>query len=308
MKGLITTVVGSYPVQPTKADLLKSLHGKDPYVDCIAEAVKDQIKAGVDVISDGQTRADMIRLVTQKLKGFRDDGKGRIRVVGKIEPKDEIVTKDFLYAKRFADDKALVKGILTGPCTIASFLQNEHYKDPKELVLDLAGAIALEAKRLSAHGAAMVQLDEPIFSAGGDLELGRDTTGTVFDAVDVPLILHVCGDAAPAYPALLDFPVDILDHEFSTNPRLLEEINEYNIDKRIGYGCVDSSSEKVESVAVIRKRIENALEYFKPEDLLIDPDCGLRNIGRESAFAKLKNMCEAVKEIKEPPRKRHRRR
>lgn len=295
-EGLITTVIGSYPVQPTKAELVSALYGKDPFLKCIDESVNDQIAAGVDIISDGQVRADMIRLVTAKLKGFRDDG-GRIRVAEKIEYNGDIVTKDFIHAKNAADDKALVKGILTGPCTLASFLKNEYYADAKTLIFDLADALALEARNLCENGAAMIQIDEPIFAAGGDLELGKQTTSIIARAVDVPLALHVCGDVSPAFPALLDFEVDILAHEFSTNMRLIEELSEYNFDKKLGFGCVDSKSERVESVAEIKKRIERALQQFKPQDLLINPDCGLRNLSRECAFGKLKNMCLAAGEF-----------
>ncbi|MBC7219587.1 MAG: methionine synthase, partial [Hadesarchaea archaeon] len=35
-----------------------------------------------------------------------------------------------------------------------------------------------------------------------------------------------------------------------------------------------------------------------PEQLWIDPDCGLKTRSREEAVAKLKNMVEAVKRIR----------
>jgi len=68
--------------------------------------------------------------------------------------------------------------------------------------------------------------------------------------------------------------------------------------KMLGYGCVDSSSEEVETVQQIKKRIEKGVEYFDPKILLIDPDCGMRMRSRESAYWKLKNMCEAAKEVR----------
>ncbi len=36
----------------------------------------------------------------------------------------------------------------------------------------------------------------------------------------------------------------------------------------------------------------------KPKAMLIDPDCGMRMRSRNMAFAKLKNMCEAAKEVR----------
>ena len=48
----------------------------------------------------------------------------------------------------------------------------------------------------------------------------------------------------------------------------------------------------------IKKRIEKGVEYFDPKILLIDPDCGMRMRSRESAYWKLKNMCDAAKEVR----------
>ncbi|HUW86215.1 MAG TPA: methionine synthase, partial [Methanoregula sp.] len=59
-----------------------------------------------------------------------------------------------------------------------------------------------------------------------------------------------------------------------------------------------SSSDRVESVAEIKKRIEKGIEIFDPRIMLIDPDCGMRMRSREIAFAKLKNMTTAAKEVR----------
>jgi 5-methyltetrahydropteroyltriglutamate--homocysteine methyltransferase len=62
----------------------------------------------------------------------------------------------------------------------------------------------------------------------------------------------------------------------------------------IGFGVVDSSSEKIDSVEEIYSRILKATDLFDPAKILIDPDCGLRMHTRETAFAKLKNMVSAA--------------
>ena len=137
---LTTTVVGSYPTTPTKKELMQSVYGKDPFLKSIQGAVEDQTAAGVGIISDGQTRGDMIRIITQRVGGFSDEG-GVIRVVDGFYRKGDIVTEDFRYAKKIAGETR-VKGIMTGPVTIAIFVKNEHYKDKRDLVLDLACAVA----------------------------------------------------------------------------------------------------------------------------------------------------------------------
>ena len=76
-KVLATTVVGSYPV--VKGGGLKSLF--DPLHAAVETAVADQIGAGIDIISDGQVRGDMIGAFTAKLPGIREQ-----EVIGKIQP------------------------------------------------------------------------------------------------------------------------------------------------------------------------------------------------------------------------------
>ena len=89
--------------------------------------------------------------------------------------------------------------------------------------------------------------------------------------------------------------------------RCLEAVREVDRDllsrrdltgRMLGFGCVDSTTDRIESTAEIRKRIEKGVEIFDPKILLIDPDCGMRMRTREAAFAKLKYMCDAAKEVR----------
>ncbi|MDD3622577.1 MAG: methionine synthase, partial [Methanofollis sp.] len=66
-KVLPTTVVGSYPVVKTGG--LRSL--LDPLKGAVETAVADQVRAGVDIISDGQVRGDMITAFVSRLPGIR---------------------------------------------------------------------------------------------------------------------------------------------------------------------------------------------------------------------------------------------
>src|SRR5512138_3853451 len=105
---LITTVVGSYP---TDIDV----HSEDDARKAIEIAVNDQIKAGISVISDGQVRADMVGIFAMNMRGYRHES-GRYHITGRIESPDTPATvQDYLYAKKAAGGKVVVKGIVTGP-------------------------------------------------------------------------------------------------------------------------------------------------------------------------------------------------
>ncbi|MCK9580274.1 MAG: methionine synthase [Methanoregula sp.] len=290
-KVLATTVVGSYPV--VKAGGLKSLF--DPLAGAVETAVSDQIGAGIDIISDGQVRGDMIGAFASKLPGIREQ-----EVIGKIQPAAGAITAG---DTKFARSKfPKVKGIITGPTTLAHglHLSTPMYRNKEEVALDLAAALVVEARSLEAAGVTLLQIDEPILSTGtADLAIAKQAVEMIGSSVHIPICMHVCGNLGNVLDELLKFNVNVLDFEFSTNANNLDILSRRDLDgKMLGYGCVDSSIEEVETVQEIKKRIQKGVEYFDPKILLIDPDCGMRMRSRESAYWKLKNMCDAAKEVR----------
>ena len=290
-KVLATTVVGSYPVVKTGG--LKSIF--DPLAGAVETAVTDQMNAGIDIISDGQVRGDMIGAFTSKLPGIREQD-----VIGKIQPASGAITvADTKYARsKFPK----VKGIITGPTTLAHGLHisTPMYRNKEELALELAAALVVEARALEASGVALLQIDEPILSTGiADLAVAKQAVELIGSAVRIPICMHVCGNLGNVLDEILKFNVNVLDFEFSKNPGNLDILSRRDLEgKMLGFGCVDSSSEEVETVQEIKRRIQKGVELFDPKILLIDPDCGMRMRSRESAFWKLKNMCDAAKEVR----------
>jgi 5-methyltetrahydropteroyltriglutamate--homocysteine methyltransferase len=290
-KVLATTVVGSYPV--VKGGGLKSLF--DPFHSAVETAVADQIAAGIDIISDGQVRGDMIQAFASKLPGIKGQ-----EIFGKVQPASGPITVgDTKYALTKAPK---VKGIITGPTTIAHGLHvnTPMYRNKEELALDLAAALVPEAKALESAGVTLLQIDEPIFSTGmADLAIGKQAIEIITTALRIPTCMHVCGNLGNVLDEILKFNVNVLDFEFSNNPANLDLLSRRDLGGRmIGYGCVDSSTDKIESIAEIKKRIEKGIEVFDPRIMLLDPDCGMRLRSREAAFAKLKHMCEAAKLVR----------
>lgn len=284
---LPTTVVGSYPV--VKGRGLRAL--LDPLRPALETAITDQVNAGVDIISDGQVRGEMIQVFTTHLPGVRGQ-----QVIGKVLPAAGPIT---VQDTRFALTKTrYVKGILTGPSTLAHGLQlaTPHYRSRDELVPDLAAALVVEAIALEEAGVAMLQIDEPIFSTGvADLDVGKKAVELIADQVSVPVALHTCGDLSRVIDRVLSIRVDIHDCEFATCPANLNLFSSRDLGKKqVGLGCLDSSSDTVESVDAIARLIRNGVDRFGAERLLVDPDCGMRMRTREAAYAKLAHMVEAT--------------
>ncbi|MDD1715406.1 MAG: methionine synthase [Methanolinea sp.] len=288
---LPTTVVGSYPVVPGKG-ISRFL---DPFSHSVRIAVEDQIAAGIDLISDGQVRGDMVRVFTSRLPGIRGQ-----EVTGKILPSSGAITlRDTRYA---LSRHRFVKGILTGPTTLshALHISTPMYRDRNEVALDMAKALKEEASSLERAGVCMIQVDEPILSTGAaDMEAARNALEVVTSGLSIPVSLHVCGDLSKVIDFLLAIPVDVLDIECAKSPANLDLLDRRDLcGRRIGLGCVDSTSNDVEPIDVIRSRIRHGIDLLGPDSLFIDPDCGLRMLSRESASLKLSRMSAATREVR----------
>jgi 5-methyltetrahydropteroyltriglutamate--homocysteine methyltransferase len=288
---LPTTVVGSYPV--VKGRGISSLF--DPYRHAVKIAVADQLAAGIDIISDGQVRGDMVNMFTGLIPGIRGD-----EVIGPVSPASGPITvNDTHYA---LSEASRVKGIITGPTTLSFALHiiTPTYRNRGELALDLSRVLAREAELLEAAGVTILQIDEPILSTGiADIRNAADAIQYTTRGLSIPVCLHVCGDISSILDELLSFPVSILDFEFARSPANLSLCREFDFGKKmVGFGCVDSANPYVEPVSLIQDRIGSALTVFSPEQLLIDPDCGLRMLQREAAAHKLGHMVEAVQSVR----------
>lgn len=284
---LPTTVVGSYPAEPRRT--LRSL--LDPYHEAVCRAVDAQISAGITIISDGQVRGDMIGTFASRLPGIR--GKD---VIGRVMPPDLPITiKDTRYA---LSRHPHVKGILTGPSTLSYglHLNTSNYRSRDELIPDIAAALSVEGRALGDLNISMLQVDEPIFSTGiADLDLGRRAIEQIVRNVQVPVCLHVCGPLSRIIDDLVRMPVQVLDFEGSVDPENFASLSVRDLQgKYIGFGCVDSSRTEVEEVNTVISRIRSGVDVLGPERILPDPDCGLRMLPQDVAYAKLSRLCEAV--------------
>src|SRR5579863_1472941 len=109
---LLTTVVGSYPT----ADL--------PPRRAVRWVVEEQIAAGIELIADGQVHGDMIATFAERIPGIQqaDDGVWEVRAA-LDQPAMPITVGDYALAERVAAGRATVKGVITGPVTLALALR-----------------------------------------------------------------------------------------------------------------------------------------------------------------------------------------
>lgn len=322
---MLTTVVGSYPANKHPPSswgqkISSFLGSHDPYHRALEIAVQDQVEAGVNLISDGQVRGSMVELFARSIPGMEytegisrinkkinpvinsigaSDLKKALKIANSLEPSFK-KSANILRGNEFAKDVYGVKGIITGPTTMVLSSRIEGFyrqKDRSQTIMDMARVMKKEALDLQNAGAAYIQVDEPFLSTGmADLKIAYQAMEIIGQELKIPLAMHVCGDISNVISEILKFPVDILDFEFAgnhTNLSLLE-----NVDlgvKKIGFGCIDTKALQVESTEEIYRLINKGMDMIGDEKMIIDPDCGMRMLNRESSLQKLKNMTEAVK-------------
>ncbi len=318
-----TTVVGSYPKMPQAEEAIKRRKAgeisEEEFLDLVKPAVRDVVNdyvwAGVDIISDGeQARDDMVVYFAERLGGYGRGDWVRVFdnvyfkkpiVTGKVEWLRPMILDHWEYATSISMGRP-VKAIITGPYTMVEWSFDIHYRDKRELVLDLAKVVRRELEELVKRGAKYVQVDEPALSTRPwreDAELLKEALDIVFKGLDAKRIVHICfGRLERIIPYILDYPVDQFDLEMkNSNFRLLPFLKEYGYNKELGFGVVDVHIHQVESVKEIEEAIDKLMktDIVGPEKTYIKPDCGLKRQQRETARLKLKNMVEAAKRARE---------
>lgn len=317
-RGLWTTTVGSFPKPPhlekarnqfARGEIsAEQLHALER--DATIEVIRSQEEIGLDILVDGELyRGDMTTYFAELMQGFQISNP--VRSYGNRYYRKPVATGPVRRTKPWTVDwwkfaqsqtKKPVKGMLTGPYTMMDWSFNEHYPSREALAMDLAEAIREEAMALAEAGAQFIQVDEPAISVRPEeLKLAVKALGRAVEGVKAKTITHICyGDFDVIYPALLDLPVDMIDLEMANSRYdLLDRFRQHRFTKEIGYGVLDVHSHRIETKEEIKQGILRGLEILKPEQMYIDPDCGLKTRTVEEAKEKLAVMVAAVREVRE---------
>lgn len=290
-----TTVIGSYPSEINSLEFIDKYYQNKQisWEKYIKNAVDDMVNAGINIISDGQTRDPFVNIYLRKIKGCRI--RARPEVIDQVEFEKPITVGDIKYVKKIVPKKTKIVGLLAGPYTLTKSCVDMYYHDEKALSFDLARVLQKEAELLQKH-VDLISIDEPFFSISMP-DYANDLIKIVTSKVKCKKRLHVCGDVSKIIPMLLDMPVDILSHEFKAQPKLFEHFKDYSMNKEICLGCIRSDKKRVESTKEIRNHIIKGKALFDGKISQLAPDCGLKHIPRENAFKKLVNLVKAGEEV-----------
>jgi 5-methyltetrahydropteroyltriglutamate--homocysteine methyltransferase len=336
---LRTSVIGSYPFPAwlefacQHLDQFGTADRTELIDDAVCIALRDQIEAGLDVITDGeQTRLDFNLSFYGFLEGLELEGasprrfgppahdqRGKHKVIGELRaPRGLGTVEDFERLKRLAPpgSGAVLKASVPGPYTLSGrLLPNAQYPDRYALTEALLPMVRAELEALVKAGCREITVDEPSMSCYAHREDPKRFVD-IFNRTVEPVVgrtrlsTHLCfgnykGRAVgprryqPMFPAFLDLHVDEVHLEMASREfaelDLLRAVTN-RLDAAVG--IIDVKSYYVETPEEIARRVRLCLAHAPADRLSFAPDCGLSQTARWAAKSKLKNMVEGVRLIR----------
>jgi 5-methyltetrahydropteroyltriglutamate--homocysteine methyltransferase len=328
---LPTSLVGSYPqpewlidrarlskqVPRVRADLWLVAPDKLEAAqdDATILAIRDQERAGLDIISDGEQRRESYsNRFAIALDGIDIEQPGTVinrngrpipvpRIVGPIRRPRPIELRDLTMLR--ANTGRAVKATLPGPFTMGKQAQDDYYKDEEAVAFAYAEAVNAEIKDLFAGGADVVQIDEPWMQQHPDAarRYGLKALDRVLDGVAGTVAVHLCfGYAAVVHdkpsgysflPELEGCKAQQISIE-AAQPKLDLKVLKQLPSKTIILGVIDLSDMTVETPQIVAARIRAALAQVPAERLVVAPDCGMKYLPRAVAFGKMKAMADGA--------------
>jgi 5-methyltetrahydropteroyltriglutamate--homocysteine methyltransferase len=329
---LETTVVGSYPQPNWLIDRAK-LGSKVPRVrapeiwrieekyleeaqdDATLVAIRDMERAGIDIITDGEMRResysnrfatalDGVDIVNPGTTINRTGARSVVpRIAGPIRRLRPVEVRDVEFLRKNTSKR--IKITLPGPFTMTQQAQDDHYKDEEALAMAFAAAVNEEVKDLKAAGADVIQLDEPWLQARADraARYGVKAINRALQGIEGTTVVHLCFGYAAAVkdkpsgysflPQLVDSAASQISIE-AAQPKLDLAVLKDLGRKSVMVGVIDLGTSAVETPEEVARRIRAALKHVPADRLVLAPDCGMKYLARDVAFAKLKSLTEGA--------------
>ena len=220
---------------------------------------------------------------------------------------------------------------------------DKAYPSQDALAQDIVKVLREEVDELKAAGCQYIQFDEPVLTEAAFKRDTKERTfmcasmgGSSGDAAKellwasrlmnqvtqgfdgVNLGMHVCrgnwsrkeetllqGAYDPLMPYMMIMKLDQLVLEFAT-PRAgdLKVFDQFKNQRQIGLGVVNPRTDEMESPDFVVQKTKEALNYFKPEQIYLNPDCGFGTFAErpmnppDKAFQKLQVMTEGAARLR----------
>jgi 5-methyltetrahydropteroyltriglutamate--homocysteine methyltransferase len=281
-------------------------------------AIRFQEEIGLDVLVHGEfERNDMVEYFAAQLEGFAFTRNGWVQSFGSRCVKPPILFGDVSrprpmsvelsrYAQSLTDRP--VKGMLTGPVTMLhwSFVRDDLA--PAEVCTQIALAVRDEVADLEGAGLRVVQVDEPALREGLPLRaverpaylqwaVDAFRLATAGAADETQIHTHMCyAEFGEILDAVARMHADVISIEAArSGMEVVESFAGRQYPNDIGPGVYDIHSPRVPAIAEIEDCLNRALETFTPDQLWVNPDCGLKTRSWAEVEESLTNLVAAAR-------------
>ena len=324
-----TTTISSFPQTPEIRKARASLRSGQLSPTAYQRFLKKEIEAvirfqeeiGLDVLVHGEAeRNDMVEYFGEQLEGYISTTNGWVQsfgtrvvkppiIFGDISRPEPMTVKWAAYAQSLTDKP--VKGMLTGPITMLewSFVRDDQPR--RDTCRQLALAIRDEVLDLEKSGIRIIQVDEPAMREGLPLrradwadylawavECFKLSVAGVTDRTQIHT--HMCyADFNDIIESIGEMDADVISMEASrSGMELLSAFGEYSYPNQIGPGVYDIHSPRLPSSDEMKALLGKALDVLRPDQVWVNPDCGLKTRSWEEVRASLGNMVDAARSLR----------
>ena len=325
-----STTIGSYPQTAEIRSARKRLREgeidwltyKGLMQEEIQRVISFQEEIGLDVLVHGEPeRNDMVQYFGEQMEGYVFTENAWVQSYGSRCVRPPIIFGDVLRPSQMTVDwityaqsltERPVKGMLTGPVTMLqwSFVRDDQPR--ADTCKQLALAIRDEVADLEAAEVKIIQVDEPAIREG--LPLRKDrwdeylswavhcfrlSTAVVEDQTMIQT--HMCySDFGDIMEHIQAMDADVLLIEAArSRMALLHEWERTGYTNDIGPGVYDIHSPRVPPTEEMAELLRAAARVLKPEQLWVNPDCGLKTRAWPETEESLRNMVDAARQLRE---------
>jgi 5-methyltetrahydropteroyltriglutamate--homocysteine methyltransferase len=324
-----TTTIGSFPqtkeIRAARAEFKAGKKNEASYESFLRaetrSAVQFQEDIGLDVLVHGEfERNDMVEYFGEQLEGFAVTENGWVQSYGSRCVKPPIIYGDVARKQpmtvewsKFAQSLTSkpMKGMLTGPVTILqwSFVRDDQPRS--KTCRQIALAIRDEVTDLEAAGIRVIQIDEPALREGLPLrrsewrkylawavESFRLASSSVRDETQIHT--HMCyAEFQDIIEAVADMDADVISIETSRSQmELLHTFAQYHYPNEIGPGVYDIHSPRIPTTEEMVDLLRKAALVLSPDQIWVNPDCGLKTRRWEEVRPALAAMVEAARVVR----------
>ncbi|KAL4114769.1 hypothetical protein PRIC2_014222 [Phytophthora ramorum] len=326
---LPTTSIGSFPQTPQIRALRRKLKAGDITAEHYRGKIDEQIAynigiqeaLGLDILVHGEPeRTDMVEFFAEKLEGFAFTQNGWVQSYGSrcvrppiifadlVRPTDMTV-REFVVAQSFTSKP--VKGMLTGPVTILNWSFPRKDISRKDQAFQLALCLRDEVADLETAKCVVIQVDEPALREGMPLKPAKKDEylnwavdafrlSTAVAKNETSIHTHMCycefSDCIHAIDAI-DADVNSIENARSDD-ETIRSFKAIGYKRDLGPGTYDIHSPVVPPKEEIVNKLKSFLNLLPAEQVVVNPDCGLKTRKWPETIAALRNMVDATLEVR----------